>query len=297
MIAPPDIIKGILQSFYFEADKFRSYQTIERICKRALAKPERNDDSRYAMYDVFYPLLRWGVIEYYGDNRFRVSPAAAISHSEKVLVCHSSSAMNEILQEIRLGQPVPGISLYRGSPKVIDACRILGLTLTPFNLLKQLTLIPPLGKLIDSWSQEEIFDPSGYFQFNERSMWVQADRPLTACGLYKKSEKHFSAKVIRLPNGKWKSVPARRQQLDGFSLAVLWSRIQNNKELGIYYIKEKQLLVIQTHFFPVALERLLSINTLLSDNIHVDITLRKYYMTKKEFAVFNKFFHNAIQIK
>ncbi|WP_217601994.1 hypothetical protein [Chitinophaga sp. GbtcB8] len=291
-----NIIEGLLQWFYFEPDKFHSYQSIEKTCKRALTTIFSPDEARYAVYNVFYPLLRWGIVEYYGDNRFRLSPTAAIYHHGKVLVCHVPTAMDDTLQSFKLPEILPGISLYKHSPVVVDSCKEYKIPLVRFELCRLLSLVPTIAKLIHLWNQEQIIDASGFFQFNASYSWIKINKQAVLPGVYKKSEKTFARKFIMLSGGECKTIPERKKQFDGFSLAVLLSRIQNACELGISYSKQLQLLTIQTHFFPVILERMLSINTLFSDYPGADVANRIYHIDSKEFALVNNVFHNAIQI-
>jgi hypothetical protein len=297
MILNLDTIKGLLHWFYFEADKFRSYQSIAKTCKRALWAISNEEDAKYVIYDTFFPLLRWGLVEYYGNNRFRLSPTAGVFSSNKVLVCHPPSLMSESLFPFRLSQGLPGIFLYRNCSEVADSCRVYNIPLMRFDFHQSLYPVPPLDKLVRFWDQERIIDTSSYFQFNEHFFWVKINGQEVLPGVYKKSDNNFAGKIIKLAEGEWRTVPERKQQFDGFSLAVLLSRIQNGNELGIHYLKQEKLLVVHTHFFPIILERLLSINTLLSDSPQANVSSRVYHLDNKGFILLNKVFHNAIQTK
>jgi len=291
-----DIITGLLHWFYFDADKLRSYQTIERTCKRTLSTDTDIEEARYAVYDIFYPLLRWGTVEYYGNYQFRLSPTAGIFHGNKVLVSNPPFEMNKRLMSFQLFS-LPGISLYRYCSEVITLYKTYNITLIKFDLYQYLNTIPAIGNLINTWGHEQIIDTSGYQYFNEKSSWINLNKQKDLTGVYRKSDKYFSAKVIKLSENEWKSIPERKQQFDGFSLAVLLSRIQNGRNLGIFYSKQSQLLIVHTHFFPIILERILFITTMLSDNCQGDVLTRTYHLDNKGFLLLNKIFHNAIQIK
>jgi hypothetical protein len=291
-----DTITGLLHWFYFEADKFRSYQAIEKTCKRTLFANVDKEEAKYAIYDIFYPLIRWGVVEYYGNNHFRQSPTSGLFHGNKVLVCNSHFEMNEHLMSFQL-LSLPGISLYNYCPEVITSFKTHNISLIRFDLYQYLNTVPTIGKLVQKWDQEQIIDTSSYQYFNDKSSWINLSGQKESIGVYRKSERYFSAKVIKLSEKEWKSIPERKQQFDAFSLAVLLSRIQNGRNLGIHYSKQSQILTVHTHFFPVILERILFINTMLSDSFHKDALARTYHLDIKGFLLLNKIFHNAIQIK
>lgn len=292
-----DTIKGILHWFHFETDKLRSYQSIVKTCRRTLWPVIDDKKAKYTIYDTFYPLLRWGLVEYYGNYRFRLSPTAGIFNSNKILVFNPPSIANEALLSLQLPQHLPGILSFRYSSEVVTSCKAYNIPLKKFDLSQCLYLVPSIGKLIRSWEKEQIVDTLGYLLFNEHSLWVKTTQQLIVTGVYKKSDKNFAGKVIKLSDEDWKTVPDRKQQLDGFALAVLLSRIQNGHDLAIHYLKKEELLVVNTHFFPIILERLLSMNTLLSLNTQADVAKRIYHLDNKSFVRLNTIFHNAIQIK
>jgi hypothetical protein len=289
--------KGLLDWFYFESEKFHSYRSIEKTCKRMQTEESGKNDDRYAIYDIFYPLLRWGIVEYYGDDRFRLSPTAAIMHGDKALVCHPPALLHDSLSSFQVSPLLPGINLYKYCREVTDLCKAFRIPLTKYDFSRQLRRVPTIGKLVRLWDREEILDTHGYLNFNDYSCWVNTNGQTPLPGVYKKSDRSFAGKIVKLSENDWRTVPQRKQQLGGFSLAVLWSRIQNNHDLGICYSKQSHLLAIHTHFFPLVLERLLFINTILSENSQTDIAKRIYHIDYRAFLWLNKIFHNEIQIK
>lgn len=296
MILDIPIIRGVLNWFYYNSEKTHSYQSIERVLNRA-AFSIANQQSNSGTQKTFYALLRWGLIEHVGENHFRISPTAGIFHEHTVLIFHNPIRIAKALEPFKRDSHIPGICFYNNSKDIIKLCELANIQLVKFNLNRLICQIPKIGDLIYNWQKELIIETTGFRYFNQRSEWVSFEGKITKPGVYSKSENIFASKVLCISDNEWKKIPERNQQYDGFTVAVLQSRIQNKIELGITYNKKLELLSIRTSFFPIIIERLLFINTLLSSNPNVDTMKRMYHIDWENFCLINNIFHNAIESK
>jgi hypothetical protein len=63
----------------------------------------------------------------------------------------------------------------------------------------------------------------------------------------------------------------------------------------VYYSKE-DILHIRSTYFPIVIERLLIVNTLKEKGITEGLLTRKYFLSSKEFEIFNNLFHGQIPV-
>ena len=286
---------GLFSWFLYDSENFRSYETIERICRKAFAPADADKDDKPTVYDIFYPLLRWGVVEFYGDNRFRVSPPAALGNKDRVLVCHSSAQMDRRLANHRLKPEILGLALFENCVEVQSSCKESNIAIRKIDIPWLLSKIHPLEQIILSWADDVVIDSTGYIAIGQCSPLRENRQTAPAYTIYKKSNKVYSANTIHTRDGVWKIMPDRKLQIDALSTAVLFCKIYNGLKIKVTYNEEKQVVSIQEFYFPILLERLLFINTMLSDNSSADIPGRAYHLEIGAFRSLNNIFHGAIQ--
>lgn len=287
---------GLFSWFRYDPESFRSFETIERVCIKAFEPGEEDPVFKYAVYNIFYPLLRWGVVEFYGDNRFRISPPAVLKYNNRVLVCHPTEQMERQLVHHRLESGRPGISVYENCKEVQAFCNASGIAIRRFEICGLLSNTHSLEQVILSWQDDQVIDITGYIaidQSHSHGVGRQTETPYT---IYKKSDKAYAARTIQMQKGLWKIIPDRKSQIDAFAIARLLCRIYNGDKLLVTYNEEKQVVSVREYSFPIVLERLLSINTMLSENRYADLPGRVYHLERGAFLFLNQILHGAIQI-
>ena len=79
------IQKGLLDWLWLEPNLLRPLSNIENVCIKLYEQYFPNQNSRNAKYQVFYPLLKYGRIEFYGNKNFGLSPSCALMTNKRVL--------------------------------------------------------------------------------------------------------------------------------------------------------------------------------------------------------------------
>jgi len=282
---------GLWQWFSLTSDDYRSYQAIDAICKRLYEQHHPNTSPKEARYQIFYPLIRYGIIEFYGNNQFALSPTTILESEASVLFLHVPNVALELAEKSPLFY-LPGLMLYKKNELVCSFLKNTRIPINKFQLQKSLRQFSTIDTIVKGWAQINIADFEQCYYFTEQNKW----KPCIPSqkGIYKKSMEVYSRKMILTGPDQWKAVPAFEQIMDAFSIAWIWGCIQNKFPLPVHYNKTSQLLTINTPFFPLLLERLLLINTLLKGNAEIDTKKRQYSIGWDEFNLLNRLFENNI---
>jgi len=289
------IQKGLLDWFCYEPVKLRSYESIRKLCLEIYPIKNAQDDNKKAIYQLLYPLLRSGLVEFYGNSNFRVSPTAGLLQQGKVLIYHPPLSLTERFHSILSGADIPCVALYQYTPEFIAWCFQNGISIQTFHIGRLLASLRPIHQIIADWEDDKIVDTTGYLYFNSYGRWVSNLSPNSHNVVAKKGSRHYAAKCLQLSDGRWKSIPGKKNQPDAFSLAVLYCQIQNEQELAITYDSRQGRISVRTPFFPLPIERLLFINTLFSRTNPDIFSNRTYFLDNRDFILLNKTFNRSIQ--
>lgn len=289
------IQKGLLDWFRYEPVKFRSYESIRKLCSEIYPIKNAQDDNKKPIYQLLYPLLRSGLVEFYGNSNFRLSPTAGLLHQGKVLIYHPPLSLTERFHPILLGTDIPCVALYPYSPEIITWCAQSGISIQTFQIGRLLASLRPIHQIIADWEDDKIVDTTGYLYFDSYGKWVLNLSRNPHNAVAKKNNRHYAAKCLQLSDGRWKSIPGKKNQPDAFSLAVLYCQIQNRQELSITYDSRQERISVRTPFFPLPIERLLFINTLFSQANSDIFCHRTYFLDNRDFIQLNRHFNRSIQ--
>lgn len=288
-----ELQKGIWQLFLYAPNEFRSFQTIDTICRQLYGQNCYGQSEKAARYQLFYPLLRYGVVEFYGNNQFALSPTTALESKNCILLLHVPDVSTVLCKQIPLFSYL-GISLYAKSAAITSFLKDSGVPANLFRLQDSLNQFSSFEAVINGWQIVHLDDLGSCYYFTESQTW-QLKTP-DSKGIYKTSVEPYSQKMLFIGMDQWKNIPKPGQQIDGFTIARIWGQIQTNTHLGITYYAAGQKLVINTPFFPLLLERLLFINTLLKGKSGFDQTQRQYSIDRDEFNLLNHLFENRINL-
>jgi hypothetical protein len=279
--------KGIVEWFRAEPNSKKTLQAMQTVCVKLLAQISYNEGANYR-YEIIYPLLKLGVIEYYNDN-YRLSPSCAIHKGSNVLFCnipHITEAETPLHRILDTGL---GIEVYESNRQSKLYLQQLGLTSSPFSLLQLLQNIS-LSGIVNEWPLVKVLETSGYF-FLTNNGWQPAKN--VSPGIYKTGKEIYAKRLLMMSDGNWRSISTN---WNDFALAVLWTKIQNNERLHIQYSKKDGLIDLNKEYFPLLLERLLLLNTFLTGKSLAKYNHRQYYISSSEFAILNTIFKNRISI-
>src|SRR5687768_15783123 len=90
---------GLWQWFSLTPDDYRSYQAIDAICNRLYEQHHPDTSPKEARYQIFYPLIRYGIIEFYGNNQFALSPTTILESEASVLFLHVPNVALELVEQ------------------------------------------------------------------------------------------------------------------------------------------------------------------------------------------------------
>lgn len=241
-----------------------------------------------------FPLLRYGVIEFYGKEGFALSPSTSLRKKNVLLLSNcqfiNSAIINNIINEFNLGLSVNDFTQsFKGELYEKEV------PLSNFSLLHCLTKFNSLANTISCWEVDQQTPSANYQYFSKDSSWINTNRN-TANGVYKKGKEPYSQRTVKIAERNWRLIPTK-ENVDSFNIAVSWSGIFNDWNLRASYNTQKEMLLIDGPYFPIILERLLSINTLLENKEHYNVFERRYFISNTDFRVLNRLFNYKLEQK
>lgn len=288
--------KGLLDWFWFEPNQLKPLHNIENVCIKIYEQYFPTKNGKNAKYEIFYPLIKYGVIEFYGNNRYGLSPSCALHNNKFYLLSNIPVGLMDSKNEIRVYRNNLGIQKFENCPTIFSFIKKLNIPNSRFLFSESLSKISSFEKIIDGWIEDRVIESENYYLFDTYNKWNSANKNLIN-GVYKKSIESYSQRTLKLSDTKWKAIPSREQNIDGFNIAVIWSQIQNSWNIGIEYYPTDERLIIKNIFFPLIIHRLLFINTLLESPVDFDALVNQYFINQRDFNSLNKLFNNKIETK
>lgn len=295
-----DIIKlqqGLLYWFRMSNPVSKSYASIENICIN-LCKPyfttetSPADLAAFARSNIFFPLLRSGIVEFYGDGKYAIAPSACNYNQAFVAGCNLPATIKEDFNADLEYDSLRGIAIYRRSGALLHAIDAASIPCQAFLFRTIAGKIPSLGKVVSLWEDDVFIDGSGYQQFVPGEGWRRCAEPVNT-GVFRKSDKVYSQRVVKTGDYRWKLVPSRTINPDAMNIAVSWAATGTIS--GLAFNSRDLLLSIKNNAFPLLIERILAINSLLHGYFLHDE--RRYLMTLAEFNQLNNILGNKIDLQ
>lgn len=274
-----------MEWFQLQPGVEKKAHAVNTVCTNLYKQMGEEVASKYK-YQIIRPLLKWGVLEYY-DGDYRLSPSCALQKGSAILFCNlqHQSFSHSCSYDSGLG-----IQVYKNNEQIKSFLQQLGVSSLPFKLSGLLQTVS-LTKAIQTWSPVKVSETIGYQILDESNTWQRAKNIVP--GVYKTGKEEYARRLIMTSENNWRSIS---NNWNDYQVAILWSKIQNNFPLFIRYRQKEGLLYLNNEHFPVVLERLLLINTLLEGKFSVDFNRREYYLNAHEFATLNKIFHHRISV-
>lgn len=281
---------GIYQWFLKEPLRLRPLSSIDQRCTNILQSGAGHEEQYLPRSLFFLPLLRSGVIDFYGEGKFGLTPTCAIRGADHLLVINGPPALLQDLKgESKVSHPgITCIPYYPGQLRILDKWRVPHY---PFSAETIWSRITPLKDVIKRWNRVEIDDISSFEYFDYR--WKRAssaDIP----GIYRRSSNVYSQRYFRSSEQIWYIIPNQSSNVDAFNQAVLCGKIQSKKPIGLIYSPYKKELEIKELFFPIITERVLLLNTLLRKPA-MNSSTRIYDVDKQILSAITKYTSNLLQ--
>lgn len=288
--------EALLNWFRYSPAELKSFYSINKLCRSISQRYSITGDPNNFVYKLLYPLIKRGLVEFYGEGKFRLSPTSILFNQHFLFACHVPESIREKIGVVSYSEPFSGITIYTYSDCVLRDFINQGIPSNHFNLRSILSKILPLQQIIKEWEDDDDIEGIGIAElcyWGEGNRWVNKhDSP--ECGVFRKGNESYNEKVLRINNHQWKKIPAGEDNIDAFSLAVLYGKIYNNYNIGLSYVASEQVLSVNNQYFPLSLERLLFINSLLSGHSVVDGYWGKYFINPKDVEVFNNLLDRKI---
>ena len=288
--------QGLLDWFWFEPNQLKSFNQIENVCFKLYEQYFPQNNVQNAKYEIFYPLIKYGVVEFYGNNKFGLSPSCALHINKFSILCNIPSGVTDRINGMPTYSNNLGIQVFENCAAIDLVIKELNIPNSKFIFSDSLREISSFEKIIDSWIEDRIIDSTNYYLFNANNKWSRSDKNIIN-GVYKKSEENYSQRTVKISQNKWKVVPSREQNIEGFNIAVVWSQIHNCWNIGIEYFPNDKKLIVKNIYFPLIIHRLLFINTMLESVQDFDIFRNQYFINHQDFNTLNRLFNNKIEIK
>ncbi len=280
-------LTGIYNWFAKEPLRLRSLSAIDQRCHN-LSAPAA--DLYEARSRFFTPLLRCGVIEFYGAGQFGLAPTCAIRSGRQLLLINGYPELRLALQAE--ADPIfPGISRAANFSRQIQVFQQYQIPYYEFSLATFWRGLPPPAAVIKQWPLTIIDDLNGFEYFDQQ--WKPV-RGLGGPGVYRRSANAYAERYYKTGEGCWHILPKLSDNIDAFNQAVLLDKIQNQRLMDIVYTPNLARLKIGMFQFPIIAERLLLLHTLLNQGV-TDPVDRTYELGAGMLKAFQQYTSNLIQ--
>jgi len=280
-------LDAVLAWFVKEPKRLRSLHSIDNRCLNLTFSAGKSPELYHAREQYFLPLLRTGVVEFYGNNLFGLGPTCAIVGSGQLLLINTPTNVNKDWQSE--GEDItPGIKRLKWRTELSAELRSRGIPCYKFQLKQAMTQLKTPEAVIRSW-QAVSPEINSRFEFYKHG-WqpVPSDKP---SGIYRSTPNGFAQRYYKLNNDMWFIIPDTKSNFDALNIALLNAKVQHSEPIGWSYLQEKGLLTIREKRFPIIPERLLTIHTLLNGSVN-NILNREYYVNDSIKLLLNNYTSN-----
>jgi hypothetical protein len=294
MMDIPKMQNGLLQWFWLNPLEQKKLIAIENICNKLYTQYFTETNIKKSKYEIFHPLLRYGVIEFYGKNTYSLSPTSVLFLDDLFLLVNFPEGLdikNKVDSALDTGIGILVFEKNSKNSSIISEYSVPMLEFSASILLKQFVTI---NLMVQSWNNYEIFESENFSYFDSQSWTKKKNDPRN--GVYRTFDEAYSPKLLRISTDVWKQIPLENN-LDAFRIAVLWGQIENNKPIEISYFRDSCKLKVGNIYFPILFERLLVLNSLLHGMPMDSIRSHEYFLSEKEFSLLNALLKNKIVIK
>jgi hypothetical protein len=286
----------LLQWFKHFGSQLHSTEKIKRICVsftgHLYEKPEN------AFYKVFLPLFSMGLIEFYGDNKYGVSPPVFLRFDDKIVgVNIPAETETRILKEAENGLKNKfGMLILNDATQYLDLLKTVknsGIEQQKITGYSNFKSLPKLKSIItQNWILTE--EPESAPEYYETNGWKNVKNREKA-GIYKADEKVYANRYFFDGTENWYRVPSHQENPDASNLAIITGFILQGKDVGTYNKRTSDLTV--SPYLPHLLKRLLyrNLQDKIDHNKELDFT-RFTNVPHKLFTGLNSVLNGKIKI-
>lgn len=286
---------GLLKWFQINGGKMHRFESIDNICRKLYEQYFDDLDFAKAKYKIFFPLIKYGLIEFYGHKQFALSPTNCLVKDELVLFCNLPENLKKECSIHVCYDTKLGIEVYKKNNLIVDLIHKHNIQWQDFNFVNLINRIRDFDELINNWEEDTVFDTTGFYIYINGN-WSPLNN-ISINGVYKKSVEVYSQRIIRTKDNCYYKIPTRDVNIDAFNLAVMASTLANKQNLYINYFNKVSKIKIDNINFPIIIERILFINSLLSGDFSTNNLMRNYFLKIEDFLQLNRLFKNKITVQ
>ena len=286
----------LLDWFKHNSGSSHNISKIRVICQNISIVEGLEDDTNY-LYRYLFPLVRIGIVEYLGNDSYSLSNPVLYIIGDFIIAVNYNKISTKNILHLCKNSFFNDLVLYFGvhsKKEIEDELKANCINLKFSSLFKSL---PKLESFIDSLQPLQLVPDQDFRKYNYFG-WSSTYTP-NEIGCYKAADNIASKRYILTSALQWKEIPNRNINPDAFNLAVCYTKVELQQNIGIQYDKQKMELKIFDIHFPIIIERLIWIYYLNRlDDVIRDVNNHLLF-TKFPFDTFkqlNSFFSNKIQI-
>lgn len=259
-----------------------SFNRVKRVLEGMCTK---ESDDKFTKYVPLYDLMRYGLIELIGKNKYRLSPSSVIGSTDYILAVNEPKSDDNYITESYLGLDVICKSMFNGESDSVQS----------FNFKNTIQAIPNIRSIISNsfreWAGEAENDVA--IECYTNNAWKSSK--ITDGTFFKirfGSNQFLFKYVVKLSTGKY--FEFEKAEFEKYNFALMMHSISKFPFVkGLVYNCITQTLDTTVIGFPIIIERLLFINHILETG-RIPLT-KRYHLTKQDFEYLNKIFHNKIR--
>ena len=288
----------LLKWFKAQGDKCHARQKIRLLCQELNTQFDLGISDRSIFYVLFEPLLRVGLMDYYGNGKYGLSPSVFLLYSNTIIGINITDQLKFKLVNTQIAFDKVSFDIIRLSISNLKQVQKIS---ADFNISIEdpsdvylFTKLPDLGHIVKSWKKEKTLETTSFKYFSNGSWKVNEKK----VGIYRSAEEAYAKRLFFDGQGNWCLIP-RANNPDAFNIAASYSSVLNNHNLGISYYKEKKHLEIENIYFPILLDRLLFKFTIHQEQeSYRDRYKTSYYnIPNNLFHQINRIYHKKIKVK
>jgi hypothetical protein len=254
-----------LQSLFLKWFKYHESRNLTQIrvaTNNLLASYEY--ETKSSLFKIFYPLVRYGLIEFCGDGTYTLSnPNLLFYPDNKAVGVNLNSVQIEKLKNSFHLHTIDqfGIVRFKAIEKeIVDFSKVTDIQLSKPNISEYLSNFPKIKNVISNFEIASTMYFAQYFNIDIRK-WE--DNKNQTFGLFRNSEN--VQKYYFIENGLTYSIPSNAQNPD--ARPIVESYIYCKQAGFKYYSKEKKLDVGNVNL-PILIERVLRLASLFETTVY-----------------------------
>lgn len=289
--------KILLQWFRHNNLELHGINKIRIVCKNIRNQSGDFENKNY-LYHYLFPLVRIGLIEFFGEGQYKLSPPSLLHYKDKLVSINLNHHQLEELDETIINSRFHRSIVYHDTQYLKNIETEIGMKSVKPNIQILFQQIPTIKKIIDSYEDVQIHETKGFMFLNNNFNWSANFTP-SLLGCFRGGENVATNRYLKVDKNEWKRIPSRRYNPDSFNWAYCYGRLLNEFSLGIEYNSSTKILNIKNIYFPIILERLLWLNSLNEIESNVvrnpgEVIFKNVSQTK--FNLLNKIFLNQLKI-